>query len=64
MLKDKKTIIYKDDNINGSGINKGEEPCPCSNMKCPCGCGHRYTGVCLRKPPCIECIRDKSINLK
>ena len=59
----KKTVIYKDDNINKYGINEDKVPCPCSNMKCPCGCGYRYTGICLRKNPCIECLRDKSNNI-
>ena len=36
------------------------KPCPCRNMKCPCGCGHRYTGLCLNKN-CEACrnYRDK-----
>jgi hypothetical protein len=37
-------------------------PCPCRNMKCPCGCGHRYTGRCLNKD-CEECKKSKN-NLK
>ena len=29
-------------------------PCPCSNMKCPCGCGHINGGLCQRKD-CETC---------
>jgi len=43
-------------------LEESEEvkPCPCRYMKCPCGCGHRYTGLCLNKN-CEACknYRDK-----
>ena len=32
-------------------------PCPCSNMSCPCGCGFRYSGICLRPYPCKLCMK-------
>ena len=36
----------------------GLKPCPCSGMKCPCGCGMKYAGVCRRPQPCSLCIED------
>tara|TARA_Y100000996_G_C22522031_1_gene642878 strand:+ start:846 stop:1022 length:177 start_codon:yes stop_codon:yes gene_type:complete len=30
-------------------------PCPFSNIKCPCGCGNKYSGFCLRPNPCKLC---------
>ncbi len=33
-------------------------PCPCSGMRCPCGCGHKYGGVCRRSQPCALCEED------
>jgi len=48
------------------GSEESEEvevrPCPCRDMRCPCGCGHRYTGRCLNKD-CEACKQDKN-NLK
>lgn len=42
-------------------INKIDEPCPSSNMKCPCGCEHKYCGICLRPYPCKDCNPTKKI---
>ncbi len=33
-------------------------PCPCAGMKCPCGCGQKYGGTCLRTQPCENCEKD------
>ena len=38
------------------------KPCPFSGMKCPCGCGQKYGGVCLRPIPCICCINGVKLN--
>tara|TARA_Y100000817_G_scaffold243597_1_gene195581 strand:+ start:962 stop:1222 length:261 start_codon:yes stop_codon:yes gene_type:complete len=35
-----------------------ELSCPCSGIKCPCGCGHKYGGVCQRPQPCALCEED------
>ena len=32
-------------------------PCPYAGMKCPCGCGMTYGGICLRKQPCSFCTK-------
>ena len=35
-----------------------ELPCPCAGIKCPCGCGNKYGGVCQRPQPCLLCEED------
>jgi len=44
--------------MKGSEGSEKVKPCPCRYMKCPCGCGHRYTGQCLNKK-CEACKKDK-----
>jgi len=40
-----------------------ELPCPCAGIKCPCGCGHKYGGVCQRPQPCALCDKDLKRNI-
>ena len=44
------------DKAKGKAKNTTIKPCPFSGMKCPCGCGLTYGGVCLRPHPSISCI--------
>ena len=37
----------------------GKKPCPCYDMICPCGCGHRYSGIC-QIVSCVKCKEGKS----
>ena len=66
--RDKKTTIKNKNNDLQSGSTYTLEddsykkeyglPCPCSGIKCPCGCGHKYGGVCQRPQPCALCEED------
>ena len=38
-------------------INNKTKICPCKQMICPCGCGHRYSGVCSDSS-CKDCFKD------
>ena len=38
-----------------------ELPCPYAGIKCPCGCGQTYSGMCLRPHPCPLCQKNKNI---
>lgn len=60
MPEHKKTIVNKEDMISKGAVNEDKIPCPCAKIVCPCGCGNRYGGICLRKKPCKLCSEDAS----